>query len=279
MKYIFSFEDLPRTSPHTDLLIKITNTTGDEIASGRYRVSSSLINTWQKIPEIKNLNEKIRTICEKEIRLALEKFTIIPGLDQDFGSLSINTTQGLGPDNYIDLINLRLNLVKNGTELNKKQVEKLREWTNRDIKSFLSITDNNGYPSNGLAIYLACLMDIWGSVINKCFGAMNTTGNVITILNLLEEKLGKEKYIFSRGDVDQKENFASSFRHNLVHNYGLRILATSSDWDHPNIDTVSTPSVINPQDNDRWHIDCVTLAEDLNTVLNDWVNTNYPQQK
>lgn len=160
-----------------------------------------------------------------------------------------------------------------GKKLTEHEINLLLDWTLSDIYS-LSIGicpsglkgGGGSGPSSGFAIYLACLMDTWGSIINKKFGIQNGDGNVGIILKLLQDN-NRNDYLYTK---KEKGDLTNILRNNLVHNYGLKVLF---EPDRPelwlNIDINSVGPVIDKRDG-RWHIDCWRLRDHFVLLIKDF---------
>lgn len=160
-----------------------------------------------------------------------------------------------------------------GVELDKESIIKIWSWTINDIESLFQpfyigkVQGTGGCgPSNGYTIFLCCLMDIWGSIINHDFGGESTHKNVNTILVKLKKE-NNEMYLYTD---QERDNLVKVLRHNLVHNYGLKHLKSYQTEEHLNIDVNRAGPVIN-KEKGRWHIDCMRLGEHFIKIIGEWV--------
>ncbi len=159
-----------------------------------------------------------------------------------------------------------------------QDIKKIWDWTQNDIEDlFKSFYINRspgegGYgPSSGYSIFLFSLMDIWGSIITDNFNVRKRSSkNIVEILKRLRSKYSSN-YEFGRGKL---EEVADELRNNLVHCYGLRFLDSGKKVEWLNIDVNNVGSIINIQNNKRWHIDCMRLKDHLLEIIEDWLKTN-----
>lgn len=156
-------------------------------------------------------------------------------------------------------------------------VKKIWNWTQDDIenlfKGFFVNRSPGEYgvgPTNGYAIFLVSLMDIWGAIFRSRFGKNEARQNIKELLKRFNEKY-PTLYGYESND---QEKIADILRNNLVHNYGLRILSSGKIEDWLNIDVNSPGPIINLQDNGRWHMDCMRLKNHLLIIIKDWLKTN-----
>jgi|GEM_PF-5884164 len=142
-------------------------------------------------------------------------------------------------------------------------------------KAFSSKPDfGKSGPSNAYGIYLTSLLDMWGAISNDRFGCVyHSDENVQAMLGILRSEYGGERYDFKPDEIPE---VAKALRHNLVHDYGLRIISDQpkvtwkEDW--PNVVADQSQTSIetlhkNPDTPNhefcRWSLDVFRLAEDL----------------
>ncbi len=152
-------------------------------------------------------------------------------------------------------------------------VAKLYTWTVRDLglvfnRCFIYNPEEKRYegPSSSYALLLACLIDLWGSIMRDKFDVRDESKENVekVLIKLCELDKGKNKKyykIFDNGKINK--DVVKLFRHNLVHDFGKKLEKPEYDL---NIDT--TGNVIDQQKtNKRWHINCKKLAEDFLNAL------------
>lgn len=159
-----------------------------------------------------------------------------------------------------------------GIVLNKKRILKIWDWTQDDIQNLYSVFDKRKAenPTNGYAIFLVAIMDIWGSIFRDQFGdesPRHSANNIEEVLKRLYQKNPSNYPDLPTAPQD----IVKILRHNLVHQYGLAHYKNSSDAYHLNIDFDGVQPAINLQTNQRWHIDCDKLKNDLLVVIEDWL--------
>ena len=160
---------------------------------------------------------------------------------------------------------------------NTIEIRKIWEWTKDDtnslFKPFILNNEPGGFglgPSSGYAIYLFCMMDIWGSIFRNSFNKWGTGKNIVDFLERLKQKYPD---LYEFGDK-QLLIVADELRNNVVHNYGLRVIESNNNREWLNIDVNSPMQVINIQDDDRWHIDCMRLKDHLLEIIREWLLLN-----
>lgn len=159
-----------------------------------------------------------------------------------------------------------------------QDLKKIWDWTQNDIenlfKGFYVEREPGMYgrgPSSGFTIFLVCLMDIWGSLMNDKFGdEKNEKANIGKILGMLR----KQKPDLYQYEGEKQDELVIILRHNLVHNYGLKHLANNDLRFWLNIDVNSVGPIINQEAEGRWHIDCMRLKNDLLHIFEEWLRTN-----
>ena len=163
-----------------------------------------------------------------------------------------------------------------GIVLENDKILKIWDWTQNDIKRLFSVFSKTEpeNPTNGFAIFLVCVMDIWGSIFRDQFGDEDyghCNNNIKVILERLYAYKAANYPDFSSGIPS---SIVKTLRHNLVHQYGLSHYKTGFDADHLNIDFDGDQPAINQQaSNNRWHIDCGKLKDDLLAVIEEWLKS------
>jgi len=155
-----------------------------------------------------------------------------------------------------------------------KEIKKIWDWTRKDIEDLFKafcIPLEKGVlgsgPTNAYAIYLFCMIDLWGSIFLSKFGERNTGQNVSHFLNLLNEK-SPDLYRFEEGNLS---NLADQLRNNLAHNYGLRVIKSNKiqEWLEINVNNVGP--IIFTNDNGRIQIDCIRLKDHVLEIIEEWL--------
>ena len=125
-------------------------------------------------------------------------------------------------------------------------------------------------PSSTYSMMLAALVETWGSIMNDEFGKFysgSTDKNVKIILRKLcdlgEGKNKKNYLIFEKDNDTIQKGIVELFRHNLIHNFGKKPKGIEFDL---NIDCKGL-GINQQEDNQKWHINCKKLKEDLLNVL------------
>jgi hypothetical protein len=159
-----------------------------------------------------------------------------------------------------------------------EMIIKIWKWTEKDtedlFKSFY-IPSEVGHagsgPTNGYAIYLFSMIDLWGSIFRNKFGDSNeASNNVAYFLKKLQEKY-PDSYDFSFETI---EKIADKLRNNLSHNYGLRVIKSDKvdEWLEIQVNGVGPAIFLN--DSKRIQIDCMRLKNHMLTLINEWLRTN-----
>lgn len=164
-------------------------------------------------------------------------------------------------------------------------VVKIWNWTDEDVnalfKPFIVSREagkgGNG-PTNGYAIFLFSMMDLWGSIFKSRFNVRNKNReNIADFLKRLKTQ-NADMYDFGSLALD---TVADELRNNVIHNYGLRVVSTGNLREWLNIDINSNQQIINIQNtDDRWHIDCLRLKDDMLSVIEGWlIQNNYIHER
>ncbi len=156
---------------------------------------------------------------------------------------------------------------------------KIWNWTMKDLEDLfkpfyipLERGRHGSGPTNGYAIYLFSMMDLWGSIFRNKFNANEGRQNVSKFLNLLKEKY-PDLYDFQGYRIG---DLADKLRNNLSHNYGLRVISTGKidEWLEIGVNLVGP--VIFKNNSGRLQIDCMRLKDHVYKIIEDWLKTfNY----
>lgn len=259
-------------------LVEISNIKDDSVWSGEIQISDTRFAIWRAnskngLSEIEIFN--VIAVLKAKIQFLRGETDVTT---VDLGAItSFDENADSSYEKYQKALEGELQALIDGVKLPDKMVAKVLDWSINDI-SILSSTassDPINFASSGYSIFLVSLMDIWGAIFNDRFGARGyECSNIGHILRKLRPLRSNSAYIYTG---PQQNDLVDRLRNNLVHNYGLRVLLTGQNEDWPSIDSFGRDPAINFDDQSkRWHMDCITVGNDLKDMVKLWVKTTRP---